>query len=65
MKNGNKRVHKKVEKKNEACRPNMEKTLALVHGHENQRKWKKQRNKMLVGKEASKHNPKSMKKSLT
>ena len=43
----------------------MEKTLALVHGHENHSKWKKKRNKMLVGKEASKHNPKSMKKIIS
>jgi len=53
MKNGNKRVHKKVEKKNEACCPNMEKTLALVHGHENHSKWKKTK-KQNVGRQRGK-----------
>jgi len=53
MKNGNKRMHKKVEK-NEACCPNMEKTLALAHGHENHNKWEKKTKKQNVGRQKGK-----------
>jgi len=65
MKNGNKRVHKKVEKNMKLAVQIWRKPLHWLMGMKIIANGKKQRNKMLVGKEASKHNPKSMKKSLT
>ena len=53
MKNDNKRVHLKVRKRNGVCYPNMEKTLALAHEHENHSKWKKTK-KQNVGRQRGK-----------
>ena len=65
MKNGNKRVHKKVEKKMKLVVQIWRKPSHWLMGMKIIANGKKQKNKMLVGKETSKHNPKSMKKSLT